>query len=586
MSLLLFFYFFYSFVHSATELELIEVKSEKDIKRFSFNNQETISEEELSQGPLGLMANALEGKSGLIISQNGGPGGRTSFFMRGTEARHLGFVLDGLRINDVSNNDRQLDAAYLSATFLKEVVVHKGPQAVLYGPDNLGGLVELITKKGEGAPQAKLNLGAGSFGTYGLGYSQDWKQNQKSGTLNFNSHHTDGISRLNQKRYDADERDATDITQVSSSSRHHWAQKWDTDLLLMFSRGQAEQDGFGSDNSQDESRNDQYTFQQKTSYSINKLHNLSLRNGFNRYQRQIQTLGNSEFFNGDLYQHEVLHRFESKNWAHLVGLASERESARMIDLSRSFNLHSVFIQTTQDFKPLRFQAGGRVDSHSRYGFFKTGSLGLEWHDFSVQYSQGYKPPTLYQLYGPESFGYPVGNIKLRPEVNHAVELSWKKQREKFDTGISLFQNRLSNLITYSMNQGFLNQGRFVVEGAEFSGKIKLDTIYFFGSFNHSQFKDNEQPVLRRPYNAISGGVSYFPSETMEFNLTGRWFSSRKDLEAKLNPYEVFDFGIVKTMQKNEIAIQIKNMLDRQYEDIYGFGVLPRSIFSSFTHRFL
>src|SRR5690606_4592785 len=98
-------------------------------------------------------------------------------------------------------------------------------------------------------------------------------------------------------------------------------------------------------------------------------------------------------------------------------------------------------------------------------------------------------------------------------------------------------------------------------------------------------KKEDTPVLRRPYNMAQAGVSYFPIETLELNMTGRWFSARKDFQGKLNGYEVLDAGIRKSWDKDDASVQVKNILNREYEELYGFSVLPRSVFANYTHRF-
>jgi len=567
------------------QLETIDVKAEKDIKRFTFSYSETISERELEKQPLGLVSTELSKIPGLIASQNGGPGSRVSFFMRGTESRHISFTLDGLKINDTSNTDRQFDAAFLTSSFIKEINVYKGPQAVLFGSDAMGGLIEFKTKKGENAPGTTVKVSGGSFGTISSSLLNDWNKNNHRGTLTLTRFHTDGISRLNKKRFNAREADATDMTQLISSSAHQWNDKFETDFLAAYLNGKAEQDGVTDDNNDDLSSNAQYLTQQKTSYLINENQGISLRNGFNRHQRFIENLSHENFFNGNLFHHELLHRLEIGSFGILSGLSNEHENAKTSDLDSSFDLNSIFAQSSFQDKSFKFHLGGRVDKHSKYGTFLTGSGGIGLYDFYLQYSQGYKAPSLYQLYAPDSFGFRIGNPDLVPEVNHSLEASWKKSKEFYEAAIAVFQNRLSNLFYYSSTLGYQNQQRFIAEGIELSAKIKTLQFDFFTNFTHQQFKEEQSPVLRRPYNSAQVGISYFPVETVELNLNSRWFSSRKDNQSRLNPYEVIDLSIIKTWSYDEVVVQLKNLLNRDYEDLYGYSVLSRSLFVSYAHRF-
>jgi vitamin B12 transporter len=583
----LFLLFSISAFADTAELDQIEVEAEKDIGRFTFVSSHVIPAFELENTPVGLVNPALEKVPGLIVSQNGGPGGRVSFFMRGTESRHVSFTLDGLKINDTSNTDRQFDAAFMSSPFIKDITVHKGPQSVLYGSDALAGMIEMKSRKGENAPETRFALNAGSFTTIDSSLSSDWKNKNNNGTLTASRFHTDGFSRINEKRYNADEKDATDITQLTSSSEHRWAPKVQTDLLASYLHGKAEQDGFASDNNNDISRNDQYILQQKTNLEINDSQAISLRNGFNRHQRHNESLtSGSDFFNGDLLQNEIVHRMEAGKVGILSGVATEHEAAKAIDMDRSFDLHSLFLQSSFREEKLKFHAGARAEKHSKYGSFYTGSAGVAYGGLSLQYSQGYKAPSLYQLYGPDSSGSPVGNPDLDPETSHSMEASWKTISDIHETGITLFQNRLANQFTYVFGQGYFNQQRFISEGIELFGKIGIPQAILNASFTHQQFKEKEASILRRPYNSAQVGFSYFPEETIETNVTTRWFSSRRDFGSrKLNGYEVVDLSIRKAWEKDDVALTFKNIFDRVYEDLYGFSVMPRSLFAHYGHKF-
>lgn len=585
--------FFLPFVvlASETDLETIEVQARKDVGRFTFTRAETISEQDFEKQPLNLISHAIENVPGLVANQNGGPGGRVSFFVRGTESRHVSFTIDGLKINDPSNTDRQFDAAFFMSPFIKSIIVFKGPQAVLYGSDAMGGLVDVRTKKGENAPETKLTITGGSFATLSSSLAYDWQSKSSRGTLTATRFHTDGISRLNHKRYRAKEKDATDITQITSSSAHKWNTKIETEILSSFTNGKAEQDGFASDNSKDFSRNDQYLLQQKTQLEIDSTQAISLRNGFNRHQRLNSSVSvGNEFFNGELLQNEFIYQKDLKSLSLLSGIASEHESAKAINLNRSFDLHSGFLQTSYAFNKLRLHAGVRADKHTNYGSFYTGSGGVELGDFSFQYSQGYKAPTLYQLYGPVIFGSAVGNPDLLPETNHYSDLSWKKKNERFETSVALFQNRLSNLVTFAFGRGYFNQQRFISEGIELSTKGRWQKLEAYASVTHQNFRKELSPVLRRPENLAQLGFNFFLQDTLEINLNSRWFSSRKDIAdagevVKLNPYEVVDLGIRKSWFRYELSLQIKNIFKRKYEELYGFNVLPRSVFAGYAHRF-
>jgi vitamin B12 transporter len=580
--------FFSTLALGSEQLLPIEVRNTKDIEYFTSSTSTKITETELDRS-LPLISDPLQGLPGVVSSQNGGPGGRVSYFIRGTEARHVSVTLDGLKLNDVSNTDRQFNAAYFLAPSLKGIILHRGPSPVLYGADALGGVIELKSRKGDYAPETRLSLSGGSFGTYSSSLSSDWKKKHHQGTLTWSSFHSDGLSRINKKRFNATEKDATDVTQLTSSSLHRWTKGMQTDFLFSYLRGKSEQDSFGDDNSFDESLNDQYMAQQKSSLHLNNLSALSLRTGFSRHQRKNQDVFSGvESYNGNLLQHELLLEKRSGFLTSLGGVATENEAVRARNLDRSVDLHSLFFQSAYKRDTLKLHAGFRAEKHTRYGGFQTGAAGFSWEDFSFQYSQGFKAPSLYQLYGPDLFGGPVGNLHLRPERSHSIEASYSYQQGDLEMRSTLFQNRLSDLISFIQGKGYLNQKFFIAEGVELEGKYRHENFETKASFTHQQFRKEESVVLLRPYNQATGSFSYFPKDDWELNISARWLSSRKDSSSgtvKLNGYEVADLGIRKIWVKDEASLQFKNIFNREYEDVFGFSTISRSVFASYGHRF-
>jgi vitamin B12 transporter len=581
----LIFLFLLSLPSLADTLDPIEVRASKESSEFSLGSYKKISTDDLETQVQPALAPLIEKIPGVVSNQNGGPGGRVSFFIRGTESRHVAFTLDSLRINDPSNTDRQFDSAFLTSSFIKELTVYKGPQAVLFGSDAFGGLVDMKSRKGEKAPQGRLSISGGSFGTISSSLSQDWRKDDHQGTVTVIKMRTDGISRLNKKRFNAQERDSADITQIISSSEHHWSKKWQTDFLVSYLRGKNELDGATDDNHHDKSQNDQYITQQKTTFKIDKQSAISLRDGFNRHQRNINTLATGKnSYAGNYIQHEGLYEFKQSDFSFLTGVAHEDESFN----EWNFHLDSLFAQGLKKIGGFSFQGGARAENHSRYGRFLTGSLGASYAHknqvWGLQYSQGFKAPSLYQLNALPLFGFPVGNKNLNPERNHSIEGNWKWLSEIFDGELSIYQNKLSNLITFT-NAGYLNQGNFTIQGAELSGTVKTGRFAFTPGLNHQKFKNVETPILRRPVNTASLNVSFFPVETQELFLKMRAYSARKDLNpngdrVKLNPYETLDLGWKLVQGQLDYGIQVVNVLDRGYEELYGYSVMPRSVFGN------
>jgi vitamin B12 transporter len=109
---------------------------------------------------------ALANVPGLNIVQTGGPGGQTSVFLRGTNSNQVKVLVDGIDVSDPSNPNRSFDFGQLLTADIARIEVLRGPQSGLYGADAIGGVISIITKKGEGPPKATGLVEAGSFGTF------------------------------------------------------------------------------------------------------------------------------------------------------------------------------------------------------------------------------------------------------------------------------------------------------------------------------------------------------------------------------------------------------------------------------------
>jgi vitamin B12 transporter len=112
------------------------------------------------------LPDALQEAPGLNIVQTGGPGGTTSVFMRGTNADHTKVFIDGIDVSDPGSPGGNFDFAHMLTGGIDRVEVLRGPQSGLYGSDAIGGVIDIITKSGNGPPHLVGSIEGGSFGTF------------------------------------------------------------------------------------------------------------------------------------------------------------------------------------------------------------------------------------------------------------------------------------------------------------------------------------------------------------------------------------------------------------------------------------
>lgn len=83
------------------------------------------------------------------IAQSGTRGKNASIFLRGSNSNHTLVLIDGVRAN--SPADGRFDFGTILVENIERIEVLRGPQSALYGSDAIGGVVNIITRRGTGA---------------------------------------------------------------------------------------------------------------------------------------------------------------------------------------------------------------------------------------------------------------------------------------------------------------------------------------------------------------------------------------------------------------------------------------------------
>ena len=112
-----------------------------------------ISNEDIKQSGQTSVVETLKNVPGLTVVESGGPAGDASIFIRGAASYHTLVLIDGVPAYDPMSTTRAFDFAHLDTVNIERIEVVRGPQSTLYGSDAIGGVVNIITKKGKGEPE-------------------------------------------------------------------------------------------------------------------------------------------------------------------------------------------------------------------------------------------------------------------------------------------------------------------------------------------------------------------------------------------------------------------------------------------------
>ncbi|HEU4711044.1 MAG TPA: TonB-dependent receptor [Pyrinomonadaceae bacterium] len=114
------------------------------------------------------LVDALRLTPGVRVEQLGGPGGFSKILIRGLRVVDTSILLDGLRVRDAADFRGGLNP------FMEDILVNnfdrvevlRGSGSSLYGSNAVGGVVNIVSLEGAGAPKFNLGFEGGSLGLF------------------------------------------------------------------------------------------------------------------------------------------------------------------------------------------------------------------------------------------------------------------------------------------------------------------------------------------------------------------------------------------------------------------------------------
>ncbi len=150
-----------------------------------------ITEEDIERSKKTQIVDILKSVPGASLMQSSFRGGIADLYMRGAASNHVAVLIDGVRVNNPASAGHGFDFAHLTTENIERIEIIRGAQSTLYGSDAIGGVVNIITKKGEGNPSIDVRAQGGSFYTFNESVSSS------GGTEK--AYYSFGVSRMDSK---------------------------------------------------------------------------------------------------------------------------------------------------------------------------------------------------------------------------------------------------------------------------------------------------------------------------------------------------------------------------------------------------
>lgn len=487
---------------------------------------------------------------GLNIAQTGGAGGQTSLFMRGTNASHVKVLLDGIDIADPSTPGGAADISKFLAGDIAQVEVLRGPQGALYGSDGIGGVINIITRAGEGPAQFSASAEAGSFETFNQTAGVSGSYGKLSYAATVQHHHAGAtpVTPLNllppgQRRND----DYFDNLTASTKLGYDVTDNFDIGIVARYynTLGRITGDAFdfitfASFLSPAQTRISSIGYQSRASAHLvlwdGRLdQTLGLAYGSTITATEDPDNGNSRAI-GDRVKLDWQGNIAVTDGHTLVlGAETARDALHRglsfgfpTTLSRGITTNAGFGSLQSDFgHGVHTSASIRYDDNSRFGNKVTWRLAPTWAiegtgtRLKASLGTGFKAPSLQQLFG--TFG---GNALLKPETSFGYDVGVEQSLlgDALAGGITWFQNDIENLIVSGRAPGFVlgNIGRARTQGVEaFIAWKMLDTLTLRGDYTYTDAVDDRTnlALLRRPRHKASINGSWQATEDLLLDAT-------------------------------------------------------------------
>lgn len=152
---------------TALDAILVTAGSVEETKRELTSNATVITEEDIKRSTAKDLAQLLN-QQGFQTYNAGDGAGTQTIYMRGYGQSSMGAsdmnAMTMLLLNGHRTGNQ--DPGLISLENIERVEILRGPAAIQYGAGAMGGIVNIITKRGTEIPEAFVELGVGSFGRF------------------------------------------------------------------------------------------------------------------------------------------------------------------------------------------------------------------------------------------------------------------------------------------------------------------------------------------------------------------------------------------------------------------------------------
>ena len=570
------------------------------------------------------MSALLATTPGITFSRNGGPGASTSVYIRGADSAHTVVLIDGVVLNDPSLIGGNFDFGNLLIGDVSRVEILRGAQSTLYGSQAIGGVINIVTAEPQPGLGADVQAEGGSLGTGmvkgGIGdKSDDW-----SFRVGATYYATDSMPTLD-RRYGGSITDPFHDAVVSGRATYNFSPDVQFDERAYWTESRVFYDGYPPPDYvlanypqyenvrqlfdytglnvnlfDDRLKNRvayEYTTTQHTDYN-DAVAPITQTDSYRGDNSRVEYQGTWAI--ADSYQ-AVFGAQQEKSWADITPDAPAHAETGQV---------GEYVQLQGEVvKGLTLTAGERHDHYDTFGQHYTGQFAAAWSLPSstvlrASWSQGYKAPSLYELYSP------YGNTTLKPEVSTGGDGGVEQHlwNDRVTLSATYFLTHFKDLIEFEDCPGsplcdtigqaggyYANLDRAKASGVELQASAAL-TSALAVSANYSHIKTVDetpgsptygQQLFQRPEDAANLSLDYTWPYSVKTTVAARYGGPSFDQNFNVYPTAIVRLGGYTLLDlrasypvtdKLELYARVDNVTNKSYETIYQYGTWGRTAF--------
>lgn len=554
---------------------------------------------------------------GLHIDQPGGRGSVSSVYIRGGDPNFTLVLIDGVKVNDPTNTrGGSFDFSTLDIGSIERVEIVRGPLSSIYGSDAMGGVINIVTRRGTAEPEYSVEGGGGRHGYYRTALeargplgTADYAVNaayidagspvkgsaftSKSFTASVNIPPSDTTSLRLMSRYvdndseafpddsggpdfavlrDVDDRNSQELT-AAAQFDHEISPEWTYTLKASYYKRQEDTSspgvapgvrdpvGIPANSSDNSFRRTRFV----ASSLISPAESVRVTVGFDAQFEEGSR--DSVLFVGGA---PVPSRFELDRTIYAPFLEAQYSSPIGLTI-----LGGVRIDFPDDFDP---EVSPRVGTLYRIKSTQT-TIKANW-------GEGFKLPSFFALGDPI-----VGNPDLKPETSESFDVG--VVQDLWATGahisVTVFHSRFFNVVDFDEGPPprLVNRSEVTAKGIELGLDVQpIDTLRIDAhlTYTETDIKGTNEELRNRPQ--WRGGINtvWRPKTDLVLNLGMLYVGEVLDSsiptgDRTLGDYVRVDVAATWTPTPHwRISVAVDNLFDTDYEEAVGFpapGITPR-----------